>query len=56
LQSEMRVQIETNGDGPRGAAISLRANVVHFEDGAEKNQVGVGVVFVEEPEARRNRD
>jgi hypothetical protein len=36
--------------------ISLRANVVHFEESADKNQVGVGVVFVEEPEARRNRD
>jgi PilZ domain/Beta-lactamase superfamily domain len=56
LQSELRVLIETNGDPQRSAAISLRANVVHFEDGAEKNQVGVGVVFVEEPEARRSRD
>jgi phosphoribosyl 1,2-cyclic phosphodiesterase len=56
LQSELRVVIETNGEPQRSAAISLRANVVHFEDGAEKNQVGVGVVFVEEPEARRSRD
>jgi phosphoribosyl 1,2-cyclic phosphodiesterase len=56
LQSELRVLIETNGEPQRSAAISLRANVVHFEDGAEKNQVGVGVVFVEEPEARRSRD
>jgi hypothetical protein len=56
LQSELRVLIESNGGAQHGAAISLRANVVHFEDGAEKNQVGVGVVFVEEPEARRNRD
>ena len=56
LQSELRVLIEPTGDPTRSAVISLRANVVHFEDGAEKNQIGVGVVFVEEPEARRNRD
>jgi phosphoribosyl 1,2-cyclic phosphodiesterase len=56
LQSELRVQIDSNGELPRAVPISLRANVVHFEEGAEKNQVGVGVVFVEDPEARRNRD
>jgi len=56
LQSELRVQIDSNGESPRPVPISLRANVVHFEESADKNQVGVGVVFVEEPEARRNRD
>jgi phosphoribosyl 1,2-cyclic phosphodiesterase len=56
LQSELRVVIETSGDPTRSALISLRANVVHFEDGREGTENGVGVVFVEEPEARRNRD
>jgi phosphoribosyl 1,2-cyclic phosphodiesterase len=56
LQSELRVLIETSGDPAHSAVIALRANVVHFEPGREKNQCGVGVVFVEDPEARRNRD
>ena len=56
LQSELRVQIETSGDPTRSAVLSLRATVVHFEEGRENQQNGVGVVFVEESEAGRNRD
>lgn len=56
LQSELKVQMETSGDPTRSAVLSLRAMVVHFEEGREKDQNGVGVVFVEESEAGRNRD
>jgi PilZ domain len=56
LQSELRVVIETSGDAARSAPISLRANVVHFDESRDGSDAGVGVVFVEEPDARRNRD
>ena len=61
LQSELRVvlenaSVELGRDGSRSAPVALRANVVHFEDGRDADQNGVGVVFVEDPEARRNRD
>lgn len=56
LQSEMRVVIEAAGDATRSSMLSLRATVVHFDPGREKNQNGVGVVFVEETDPRRPID
>jgi hypothetical protein len=56
LQSEMRVVIEAADDQKRSSLLSLRGTVVHFDLGREKNQNGVGVVFIEDPEPVRPRD
>jgi phosphoribosyl 1,2-cyclic phosphodiesterase len=56
LQSELRVVIEASGDQNRSSLLSLRGTVVHFEPGREKNQNGVGVVFIEEADSGRPRD
>ncbi|MGA7625983.1 MAG: MBL fold metallo-hydrolase [Candidatus Acidiferrales bacterium] len=56
LQSEVRVVIEATGDPTRSSVLSLRGNVVHFDPGREKNQNGVGVVFIEDPDPGRPRD
>jgi len=56
LQSEMRVVIEAAGDQNRSSVLSLRGTVVHFDPGREKNQNGVGVVFIEDPEPGHPRD
>jgi phosphoribosyl 1,2-cyclic phosphodiesterase len=48
LQSELSVVIEAAGDRDSSSALSLRATVVHCEPGRDKNQNGIGVVFVEE--------
>ncbi len=56
LQSEVRVVIEASGDPTRSSMLSLRGTVVHFELGREKNQNGVGVVFIEDPDPGRPRD
>jgi len=48
LQSELRVLIEAAGDESRSSLLSLRGTVVHFDPGREKNQNGVGVVFIED--------
>jgi phosphoribosyl 1,2-cyclic phosphodiesterase len=56
LQSELRVVIETGGQQERSGLLSLRATVVHCEPGREKNQNGVGVVFVEDAEMDPPRD
>jgi hypothetical protein len=51
LQSEMRVVIEAAGDKDRASMLSLRGTVIHCDPGREKNENGVGVVFVEEGDA-----
>jgi hypothetical protein len=56
LQSEVRVVIEASGDQNRSSLLSLRGTVVHFDPGREKNQNGVGVVFIEEADPGRPRD
>ncbi|MGC1256774.1 MAG: PilZ domain-containing protein, partial [Candidatus Acidiferrales bacterium] len=56
LQSEVRVVIEASGDPTRSSMLSLRGTVVHFDLGREKNQNGVGVVFIEDPDPGRPRD
>jgi phosphoribosyl 1,2-cyclic phosphodiesterase len=56
LQSEMRVVIEAGGEQDRASLLSLRATVVHCEPGREKDQNGVGVVFVEDSELEPPRD
>ena len=48
LQSEMRVVIEASGDKDRASSLSLRCTVIHCDPGREKNENGVGVVFIEE--------
>jgi len=48
LQSEMRVVIEAAGDKDRASMLSLRGTVIHCDPGREKNDNGVGVVFIEE--------
>jgi phosphoribosyl 1,2-cyclic phosphodiesterase len=56
LQSEVRVVIEASSDPTISSVMTLRGTVVHFELGREKNQNGVGVVFVEDPDPGRPRD
>jgi phosphoribosyl 1,2-cyclic phosphodiesterase len=56
LQSELRVVIEAAGDPNRSSVLSLRGTVVHCDPGREKNQNGVGVVFIEEAEPGFPRD
>jgi phosphoribosyl 1,2-cyclic phosphodiesterase len=55
LQSELNVVIEA-GDHDTSSMLSLRAHVVHCEPMREKNQNGVGVVFIEEADADLPRD
>jgi phosphoribosyl 1,2-cyclic phosphodiesterase len=56
LQSELRVVIEASGDQNRSSVLSLRGTVVHCQSGQEKNQNGVGVLFVEETDPGPPRD
>jgi phosphoribosyl 1,2-cyclic phosphodiesterase len=56
LQSEVHVVIEAAGDQNRSSLLSLRGTVVYFDPGREKNQNGVGVVFIEDPDPGRPRD
>ncbi|HEY4948769.1 MAG TPA: MBL fold metallo-hydrolase [Candidatus Acidoferrales bacterium] len=56
LQSEVRVVIEASSDPTVSSVMTLRGTVVHFELGREKNQNGVGVVFIEDPDPGRPRD
>jgi phosphoribosyl 1,2-cyclic phosphodiesterase len=56
LQSELRVVIEAAGDEDRSSLLSLRGTVVHFDPGREKNQNGVGVVFVEDSDSTSFED
>jgi hypothetical protein len=56
LQSEVRVVIEASSDPKVSSVMTLRGTVVHFELGREKNQHGVGVVFIEDPDPGRPRD
>ena len=56
LQSEVRVVIEASSDPKVSSVMTLRGTVVHFELGREKNQNGVGVVFIEDPDPGRPRD
>jgi len=48
LQSELRVVIEASGDKDRASVLSLRGTVIHCDPGRERNENGVGVVFIEE--------
>jgi phosphoribosyl 1,2-cyclic phosphodiesterase len=56
LQSELRVVIEASGDQNRSSVLSLRGTVVHCQAGREKNQNGVGVLFIEEADPGPPRD
>jgi phosphoribosyl 1,2-cyclic phosphodiesterase len=56
LQSEVRVVIEAVGEQNQASLLSLRATVVHCEPGREKNQNGVGIVFIEDAEFEPPRD
>ena len=56
LQSELRVVIEAADEQKRSSILSLRATVVHCEPGREKDQNGVGVVFIEDADPGRPRD
>ncbi|HTW23695.1 MAG TPA: MBL fold metallo-hydrolase [Candidatus Baltobacteraceae bacterium] len=56
LQSELRVVIEATGDESHSSVLSLRGAVVYCEGGREKNQNGVGVVFVEDAGLETPRD
>jgi len=57
LQSELRVVIEAAGEQSRSSLLTLRAAVVYCESGrGEKNQNGVGVVFVEDGGLEPPRD
>jgi hypothetical protein len=56
LQSEMRVVIEATGEENHSSVLSLRGAVVYCEGGREKNQNGVGVVFVEDSGLESPRD
>jgi phosphoribosyl 1,2-cyclic phosphodiesterase len=56
LQSEIRVVIEAVGEHNQASSLSLRATVVHCDPGREKNQNGVGIVFVEDVESEPPRD
>jgi hypothetical protein len=51
LQSELRVVIESGNGQRRSSQIALRATVLYCEPGREKNQNGVGVVFIEEADS-----
>ena len=50
LQSELWVTLEGGAARDRSKPIPLRATVVHCGAGSEKNQHGVGIVFVEDAE------
>jgi hypothetical protein len=56
LQSELRVIIESAEEPNQKSAISLRAAVVHCEALRGKEQNGVGVFFIEDPESEPPRD
>ncbi len=56
LQSELNVLIEVGGAKNPGGALALRGTVVHREAGPAKEQIGVGVVFIDEAETGRTRD
>lgn len=56
LQSELRVLIETEAGPNYRSVMSLRGTVVHREPVPEKNQTGVGIVFIEEAEPGRPID
>ena len=56
LQSELRLLIETATGQNYRSVMSLRGTVVHRENGKDKEQIGVGVLFVEEPDPNRARD
>jgi phosphoribosyl 1,2-cyclic phosphodiesterase len=55
LQSELRVVIEAAGEQNRSIVLTMRAAVVYCEP-SEKNQNGVGVVFVEDVGLEPPRD
>jgi phosphoribosyl 1,2-cyclic phosphodiesterase len=50
LQSEIHVVIDASGENDRASLLSLRGTVIHCDPGREKNENGVGVVFIEEGE------
>jgi phosphoribosyl 1,2-cyclic phosphodiesterase len=56
LQSELRVVIDAAGDDDHSSLLSLRGTVVHFDPGREKNQNGVGVVFIEDSDPTPSED
>jgi phosphoribosyl 1,2-cyclic phosphodiesterase len=56
LQSEVRLLIETSTGQNYRSVMSLRGTVVHRENGKDKEQIGVGVLFVEEPDSNRSGD
>ena len=56
LQSEVRVVIEAMDSDNHPSLLSLRGTVVHSEPASEKDKIGVGVVFIEEPESGPLRD
>jgi ribonuclease Z len=56
LQSEVRVLIETASGQNYRSVMSLRGTVVYRDAGPEKDQGGVGVVFIEEPDPGRPHD
>jgi phosphoribosyl 1,2-cyclic phosphodiesterase len=51
LQSEIRVVIDASGEKDRASILSLRGTVIYCDPGREKNENGVGVVFIEEGES-----
>jgi phosphoribosyl 1,2-cyclic phosphodiesterase len=48
LQSELRVVVEATGEQNASSLLSLRATVIHCKTGRERNENGVGVVFIAE--------
>jgi phosphoribosyl 1,2-cyclic phosphodiesterase len=56
LQSEVRLLIETSAGQNYRSVMSLRGTVVHRDAGNEKNEIGVGVIFIEETEPGRSHD
>jgi phosphoribosyl 1,2-cyclic phosphodiesterase len=56
LQSELTVVLEATGAQNPARVLALRGTVVHRERAPEKNQNGVGIVFIEDSEPGRPRD
>jgi hypothetical protein len=47
LQSELQVTMETPGENGLQASMQLKGYVVRIDEGTEKGQIAVGVVFTD---------
>jgi PilZ domain len=56
LQSEVKLCIETANNGQPISMMSMRGTVVHRDSGPDREQNGIGIVFMQERPTRRIRD